>query len=311
MLIEDLQTQSGLSRQQLLYLSNTASKRYKSYTIQKRNGGLRTIHHPSRTLKAIQRWLSLVLISDLPVHSNAIAYRKGLSIRSNAVPHAKTRFTLRMDFKDFFPSFCDHHVREFIEREGSKIGWELNDDDLDFIAKISTRFGLLTIGAPSSPMLTNAMMYGFDHRISDWANAEGLIYTRYADDLFISSQRPNKLTAARDIMLEESAQFKYARLIVNDKKTAYLSRRYRRTITGLVVTPAEQVSIGRGRKREIKSMVHRFMTGSMTIGEVDKLRGLVGYSKGVEPSFYDSLCVKYGKLVLEKVLKGDLETKRV
>ncbi len=311
MLIEDLQIQSGLSRQQLLYLSNTASKRYKSYTIQKRNGGSRTIHHPSRTLKAIQRWLNLVLISNLPVHDSATAYRKGQSIRSNAMMHAKTRFTLRMDFREFFPSFCVHHVREFIERKGSEIGWELSDDDLEFVAKISTRFDFLTIGAPSSPTLTNAMMYGFDYRVSDWADAEGLIYTRYADDLFISSRRPNKLAAARDRILEESAQFKYAKLIINDKKTAYLSRRYRRTITGLVVTPGERVSIGRGRKREIKSMVHRFMAGSMTIGEIDKLRGLVGYSKGVEPSFYDSVCVKYGKSVLEKVLKGDLEAKRV
>ncbi len=311
MLIEDLQIQSGLSRQQLLYLSNTASKRYKSYTVQKRNGGSRTIHHPSRALKAIQRWLNLVLISKLPVHSSALAYRKGQSIRSNAAAHAKTRFTLRMDFKDFFPSFCIEHVREFIERKESEIGWGLSDDDLDFVANISTRFGFLTIGAPSSPTLTNAMMYGFDHRVSDWSDAEGLIYTRYADDLFISSQGPNELTTARDRILEESEQFKYAKLVVNNKKTTYLSRRYRRAVTGLIVTPAGRVSIGRERKREIKSMVYRFMMGSMTIEEMNRLRGLVGFSMGVEPSFFDSLCVKYGKPVLEKVIKGDWEARRV
>jgi len=103
MLVEALQTQSGLSRKQLNWFATTASKRYKVYQIPKQNGTFRTIEQPSQEIKAIQRWIILYLIKKLPIHDSATAYKDGSSIRQNAIRHASSQFTLHVDFKDFFP----------------------------------------------------------------------------------------------------------------------------------------------------------------------------------------------------------------
>ena len=303
MLIEKLQAQSGLSRSQLRQLSTTASKRYKVFTIRKRDGGAREIAQPSRALKAVQRWINKVIIYDLPVHRCATAYKRGANIRDNALRHAGTNFTLRMDFEDFFPSFSSNNVAEFFGEKNLEMGWDLSEEDLEFVVSITTRYGYLTIGAPSSPAITNAMMHEFDDRVFVLTRQKGLVYTRYADDLFISSQEPGKLTEIYKNIMLESTKFLYASLKINKSKTAYLSRRYRRTITGMVVTPQGTVSLGRERKREIKALIHKVVTGSLPKEKIGRARGLIGFSIGADPLFYQALCRKYSEETLRDILR--------
>lgn len=305
MLIELLQSQSGLSRTRLLHLAGTASKRYRVYMIPKRSGGMRRIAQPSKALKLVQRWVDSVLISQLPVHQCATAYRKGINIRVNAMMHVDTAFTLRMDFIDFFPSFSIAQIRQFLEERSQELDWRLSGDDVEFVCAVATRNGYLTIGAPLSPSLTNAIMFGFDQRVHAIAEEQRLVYTRYADDLFISAGKPNKLNRIQDSVEEICGSFRYASLRINRMKTAYLSRRYRRAITGLIISPEGQVSIGRKRKREIRGLVHRYSIDSLADEEVDRVRGLVSFSKDAEPEFFDALCRKYGGDTLAKLLRRD------
>ena len=89
----------------LLRFSSTSPHRYKVYTIPKRNGkGIRTIAHPSKELKYIQRILFKVLRKLLPVHQSAMAYKKGVGIKDNAAAHVRNSYLLKMDFNNFFPS---------------------------------------------------------------------------------------------------------------------------------------------------------------------------------------------------------------
>ena len=41
-------------------------------------------------------------------------------------------------------------------------------------------------GAPTSPTLSNIVMEPIDKEIMDYANANGLVYSRYADDITVS-----------------------------------------------------------------------------------------------------------------------------
>src|SRR5687768_18266936 len=85
-------------------VARSASHRYKTYEIDKRGGGTRSIHHPSRELKALQRWLLKNVIADWPVHESATAYRPSSSIKANVSKHLKNKFLLKVDFENFFPS---------------------------------------------------------------------------------------------------------------------------------------------------------------------------------------------------------------
>ena len=302
MLVEKLARQAQVSEDWLLYIAATASERYKLYDIPKRDGGTRLIEHPSRDLKAVQRWLSNEVLSPLPVHNCAMAYKAGSSIRENAKRHAETRYTVRYDFKSFFPSFSAPRIREFLKFCVAKNQLSLNDDDIHFFQQCVTRKGRLTIGAPSSPALTNAMMFEFDLRMYQLCADTGRVYTRYADDIFVSSFSKDNLTAVDSEILSARAGISYLSLRLNRSKTVHMSMKRRRQITGLTVTSRNEVSLGRDRKREIKSLVHKYLVGSLKPEEIGRLRGLLAFVNDIEPSFRLALERKYGHFELSKLL---------
>jgi len=304
MLRELLSKQSGVTIANLDWLAATASKRYKTYEIPKRSGGMRTIHHPSRSLKGVQRWISKFLFARLPVHDAACAYVRGSGIRKNAEAHVHSSFTLRLDFTDFFPCFSQLHVEKFLYQLQPGIDLNLTDDDVAFVSRIASRHGHLTIGAPSSPSLTNAMMFAFDSKVSEFAASRNLIYTRYADDLFFSSQQPNNLSDVYHFVTGIAEVYPFAKLKLNPEKTAFLSRRYVRRVTGLVLTTEGKVSIGRDRKRMIKAQVHKFLGGELEHETISSLCGYLAFIQDVEPDFWLSLQRKYGENAMEQLLPG-------
>lgn len=206
MLIELLSKTSNIPEAKLLSLSATTSRRYKVYKIPKRSGGERLIEHPSRELKALQRWIVQAVFSLLPVHHAATAYRKGVGIRENAERHRQTKYTNRYDFASFFPSFSQVLIVRYLSEQLKLRGIELSDRDLEFVGNIVCRNGRLTIGAPCSPTITNVMMYEFDRRVFDECVSRELVYTRYADDIFISSSVPGKLDRVEKLILEGASE---------------------------------------------------------------------------------------------------------
>ncbi len=304
MLLERLQRHTGLSVSQLDRYAQTASKRYRVYTVEKRDGSPRRIEHPSREIKAIQRWLVRALISQLPVHQSATAYAKGMGIRCNAERHVESRYTVRLDFQAFFPSFRGGHVEAYLRATTMPEGIVLTEQDLTFVRMIVCRNDVLTIGAPSSPGLTNAMMFSFDEALSDWCAQRNLIYTRYADDLFISASEAGRLADVEAEVERLAGSFVFGRLALNRDKTAHLSRKYHRSITGLVITPTGSISIGRDSKVQIKSAVHAYSKGKLDPGERGRAAGKVAFVKDVEPQFYDTLIRKYGRETVENLQRG-------
>lgn len=295
MLIELLSRTANIPEAKLLSLSSSASRRYKVYTIPKRTGGDRLIEHPSRELKAIQRWIVGALINRFPLHESATAYRKGSGIKANAERHRKTKYTNRYDFTNFFPSFSQARVVEYVAEQSKAIGIELSERDLEFVGNIVCRHGRLTIGAPSSPAITNAMMFEFDRRMHDECNARRLVYTRYADDLFFSSFEPGQLEGLEKVVVRKKRGIPHLRLRLKHQKTAYLSKKYRRVIAGVVITPQHTLSIGRDRKREIKSLIHKWIKGEIEPEKFFYLRGLFAFAIDIEPDFEIRLLEKYGK----------------
>ena len=122
-------------------IARRANHSYKSYRIPKRRGGSREIHHPSKQLKALQRWLLEHVIVNWPIHDVATAYRRERSILHNAARHSESRYLLRMDFEISFLQSPAKDLRAYL-------------------AEFK-----LTIGAPTSPALSNAICFKLDQRL--------------------------------------------------------------------------------------------------------------------------------------------------
>jgi RNA-directed DNA polymerase len=292
----------GLSPTFVRNVAISAHHRYKIYTIPKRRGGRRTICHPAKELKLLQRWLVDELLVDLPVHDSALAYRVGIGIGRIAKRHSGSRYYLRMDFMNFFESIRKRDIKFLLEHNWGWFKVNLPKADIDRIAQIVCRGQSLTIGAPSSPVLSNAVMYQFDTEISLLCNELGCVYSRYADDLFFSTNNGGVLERIESEVTRILAGLRVPKLKINDSKTFHSSKKHRVRFLGMILTPSGEVSVGREKKREIKSLVFRFSQGKLDDELVQYLRGYLAFLNSVEPSFLGSLKAKYSDALVDAII---------
>jgi RNA-directed DNA polymerase len=300
MMVERMANEIGIPIRFVLSLARTASYEYKVYEIPKRTGGTRVIHHPSRRLKALQRWLLINVIEALPVHPAATAYRKSRSIFDNARVHAASRYLLRMDFKDFFPSITQVDLARYIAEHSTLFpGW--TPSDIDVFCRLVCRNSALTIGAPTSPGLSNAICYDLDVDLHALSEKHSVTYTRYADDLFFSTEQQDVLRQIEENVIKIISELKVpANLRVNVAKTRYSSKRGERRVTGIVLGSDGHAHIGRGLKRRVRALIHKFDS----LGETDRrsLAGMIAYARGFDPEFLNSLINKYGLPVVRRAM---------
>lgn len=303
-LLKDLSRSTGLSEHQLLRVIRNAPEKYKRFRILKRSGGYRQISQPAKELKFLQRTLAKLLLSNLPIHRSAVAYRTGLSIRENALAHVNSGPILKMDFKDFFLSIREEDWRHYCQ----KTSILQNSEDIYYSTQIFFHrpvFGhvlRLAIGAPSSPILSNILMYEFDTIISDKVAKDKVIYTRYADDLTFSASRTGFLTSVPKTIRQITKEITSPNLVLNNKKTALVTKKYGRKVTGLTLSNAHEVTIGRDRKRIIRAQINYFLRGLISTESLQNLAGMIAFAKSAEPDYFVALVERYGADLIEEIL---------
>jgi RNA-directed DNA polymerase len=217
----------GMLAGHLQSIVRTAPIRYKVFYIPKRTGGLREVAQPAREVKAIQRWLIKRLKPLLPLHDAATAYRSGASIKKNAQRHVESDYLLKMDFRNFFPSILMTDIVRHLEIH---CGQQYDPSAIKLIAYVCTwapkRQGplRLCIGAPSSPLLSNSVMFDFDKQLSSAAASDSVTYTRYADDLALSSRTSGTLNNYPGLVAKLAGSLNYPQLELNERKTVFASR---------------------------------------------------------------------------------------
>lgn len=286
-ILRSLAKESGLRLDQLTSIVRTAPLRYKIFKVPKKTGGEREMAQPAKEVKWIQRILVQKLRHALPVHHAAKAYEVGSSIASNARAHADGEFILKMDFSNFFPSIG----REDLSNHLATHLPDLTQADIEVIcrsclwSKARSPHLKLCIGAPSSPFLSNTMMFDFDCLVFDQTSEIGVTYTRYADDLTFSTREPGVLRGVEDLVRESLSKISYPKLLINNEKTVHASRTMRRVVTGVVITPSGSLSAGRERKRLIRAMSHKDSLGLLSDKQIEKLDGLISFVDSLEPGF--------------------------
>lgn len=123
--------------------------------------------HPATELKAIQRWIHERILSEFPVHQAAGAYRRGKGLLHHVSHHKGRRYLLRMDFEDFFPSLTASDIELHLRNHSDCLpcGWA--DRDTQILLNLVCLRGRLTIGAVTSPSLSNTLCFQMDTLISE------------------------------------------------------------------------------------------------------------------------------------------------
>lgn len=139
-------------------------------------------------------------------------------------------------------------------------------------------------------------MFSFDNALIEYCKKNNYIYSRYADDIYISS---NKFIS-KDVMNHLRLELNKIDFKINYCKTKFYSSKYRRKVTGLILTDDSQLSIGMERRVKIKKMLYNKLVHG--IGNPEQILGYLSFLKDIEPNTYNNLIIKYSQYCDEDII---------
>lgn len=264
---------------------------YDIFKIPKKSGGFRTIKSPMHDLKTVQSTLKHVLEHDLKMlpHQAAYAYTKGRSVYDAVAVHQtnESKWFLKIDLENFFDNTSVSVVRDKLVKLHPIAGMENKEALLDVIEKAAFLDGGLPQGTPLSPTLTNLVMMEFDHAMTGYAYENALRYTRYADDLIISSKYDfnwGKVVEDIKIMLYQ-LNYDYT---INSDKTRYGSSAGSNWNLGLMLNKDNEITIGHKEKKRLKNSLFNFHLNQAEwdTADRDELNGQLEWLRVNEPEYY-------------------------
>ncbi len=236
--LSSLEQDLGIPAKTLYAVSNNLSRHYRKVQIPKKSGGCRTLSVPDAILKKIQRQIADVLLIHMPVSRYAKAYRFGSSPLKNAKPHVGKAVVLKLDILHFFDAIRYSAVKDKIFPS------EIYAENIRILLAMLCYYkDFLPQGAPTSPAITNTLMYDFDEAVGSWCRQQGITYTRYCDDMTFSGD-----FAPQDVICVVRKELKQMGFLLNEQKTRIQRIGRQQSVTGIVVNEKPNVSSAYRRK---------------------------------------------------------------
>ena len=281
--LSSLERDLGISAKTLYAVSNNISKHYHKAKLPKRSGGFRNLSVPDEVLKSIQRQISEVLLIHMPVSRYAKAYRFGSSTLRNAKHHVGKQVVLKLDILHFFDSVRYSTVKDKVFPE------EIYAEPLRILlTMLCYHKDALPQGAPSSPAITNIILYEFDELVGHWCRKRNIAYTRYCDDMTFSGEFDPQI-----VKTVVKSELRKLGLFLNDKKTVVLRSGQRKSVTGIVVNEKPNVPAAYRRKLRqelyycqkygIESQIQRSGMDISTDAYIRQLLGRINYVLSIDP----------------------------
>ena len=242
--LSSLESDLGISVKTLYAVSNNLGKHYRKAKLPKKSGGYRTLCVPDAVLKSIQKRIAEVLLIHMPVSGYAKAYRFGSSTLRNAGYHVGKPVVLKLDVLHFFDSIRYSTVKDKVFPE------EIYAEPLRILlTMLCYHKDSLPQGAPSSPAITNIILYEFDRLLGRWCGERGIAYTRYCDDMTFSGEfEPTEVI--RFVRLELGKMG----FLLNEQKTRIQHPGQQQIVTGIVVN--EKLSIPADYRRKLRQELY-------------------------------------------------------
>lgn len=218
----------------------------KKIEIRKKNGGIRIVYSPTsdnltNCLKILNNRLKDIYNPPDCVHG----YIKGRGIKTNAVQHLGKKYILKIDIENYFEKITKNMINVALKKLG------FHDNISSLIAKITTHNDVLVQGFHTSPTIANIIFHELDLFFS---KIEKCTYTRYADDLYFSSDEKREI---EPLIKKKLLDYGFN---INHKKTKLMKRGQKQYVTGLTVFDSITPRISKVKKMEIRQDIHYIQT---------------------------------------------------
>jgi retron-type reverse transcriptase len=181
-----------------------------------------------------------------------------------------------------YPHKCEEikaiHIPGYCEKTGYQ-------SLLTRVIKLCLFNGFTAQGFPTSPIIANIVLRGFDETMVEYCNTNEIVYTRYADDLCFSSKTHNKAKLRRLLQTKVYRLLWAYGFTPNKEKTNWKSYAGRLKVCGIVVN--EKLSLPKKVVNNFRAAVFnatsRFKNASRTTkSEIKKLKGFASYLMSVD-----------------------------
>lgn len=298
----------SFSLKQLTYYCNpnNVRGRYRHFSIPKKSGGQRLISAPSKGLSHILYYVNIMLKSVYQPSGYAMGFVEGRSVVDNASRHIGQNYVYNTDLENFFPSIEQPRVWKRFQLAP----FNFNQQIASILAGLccikekqeNGKFTyILPQGAPTSPLITNAICDKLDRRLGGLAHRFGLHYSRYADDITFSSMH-NVYQENGEFQTELKRIIEGQNFHLNIGKTRLQKLGERQEVTGLTVS--NRVNTSREYVAEIRNLLHiweKYGYNDAFKRFYPKYKTKKGHIKKGEPMLENVL---YGKLQYLKMVKG-------
>lgn len=266
---------------------------YHRHLRNKSDGGIRIIDEPPGDLKEIQKKIKDMMLSEIFFREDVYGFSGG-SVVGALEKHLKSKYFFMLDIRNAFPSINSRIVLKILRNKDLILPEELQnpaDKHEGFFSKRISRIlvdfcmfrGYLPQGSPASPRLFDIVFYKADRRLVGMAQENSIIYTRYADNLFFSSQKNTFGKWFRDLTdLIIFTTFLDSEMSVRShKKRKYTSAKKAIRSLGLNIID-EKLHNTRQFKRRLRLHLHHLAwlkkNGQDYEHEYSKLTGMMGWA---------------------------------
>ncbi len=234
----------GFSARTLYGLSNNLEKHYHNVLIPKSDGSKRKLSVPDLILKRVQKSIADNILVQYPVSRYAKAYKVGSSVQRNAQPHIGKKKILKLDIEGFFDHILYSQVKDIVFCE------EKFAEPIRILLTMLCYYKeSLPQGAPTSPAITNIIMYDFDETVGAFCNKKNIAYTRYCDDMTFSGDFDE-----REVITFVKRELCKLGLFLKNRKTVVIPATKRQMVTGIVVN--EKMNITKDYKKNIRQEMY-------------------------------------------------------
>jgi len=275
---------------------------------------------PEIKLKKYQQFLNIFIFDFLEINRDVVfSYIKGVNNYDAVFPHRDSKYIFTTDIKSFFLNINEDKIRQLII--DNKTNFLIKEIDIekyiDTLINLVTYNGILPIGAPTSPKISNAYLLEFDNIIQEYCLEKDIIYTRYSDDFIFSSEDKSIFD---DLLIEIKSVFValgFDSFLLNEDKTKIQTRGEQRVVLGLSITPNGHITVEKKMKKNIETLFHFYLTDKSKYKDflskkyipnnskstsLDKVSGHLNYIKSIDTKFIKHLKHKYGNYLVNSFI---------
>ena len=277
--VESLCLALRISPSRLISIATRANNSYRlANEIRKSDGTMRLVFDARKPLKDAQKRINLLFLRKV-----RFPYFLQGGIRDTDQPrhyianvgiHSGARILIKEDIENFFSTTQWEYIYSVwnglfgFSKEVSKL-----------ITALTTKDGVLPQGAPTSTLIANLVFWDTEPSLVEQLEKKGLKYSRFVDDIAISSRNRIGNATQREIIRSVYGMMHQKQLYPKRSKHSIMSRGRRMMLNNLVANGARP-SLPREERARIRAAVYEIETWNDESGSqedfVKKLRSTYG-----------------------------------